>query len=91
MKYKKIKVTANADQSFKSFEIEVREPNLQDRAKLNDQIMDQDQKQNFSFWLKIIRSNTRYTDDELNQYSLEELVGMSSAIIESANKKKLKK
>ena len=90
MKYKKIKVTANADQSFKSFEIEVREPNLQDRAKLNE-IMDQDQKQNFSFWLKIIRTNTRYTDDELNQYSLEELVGMSSAIIESANKKKLKK
>ena len=53
--------------------------------------MDQDQKQNFSFWLKIIRTNTRYTDDELNQYSLEELVGMSTAIIESANKKKLKK
>ena len=53
--------------------------------------MDQTGKQNFSFWLQIIKDCTRYTDEELNGYSLDELVAFSSAIIEDVNKKKLKK
>tara|TARA_R110002167_G_scaffold95129_3_gene253582 strand:- start:1450 stop:1722 length:273 start_codon:yes stop_codon:yes gene_type:complete len=89
--YKKIKVKPNKSQGFKVFEIEVKEPNLQERAKLNDALMDNDSKQNFTFFLGIIKEHTRYSDEELNDYSLEELVAMSTAIIESANKKKLKK
>ena len=58
---------------------------------MNDLIMDQDRKKNFSFWLKIIKDCTRYTDDELNCYSLDELVAISSAIILDINKKKLTK
>ena len=77
--------------TFKAFEIETKELNLQERAELNDKIMDKDVKQNFSFWLSIIKDNTDYSDEELNKYSLEELVQMSSKIIENANKKKLKK
>ena len=92
---KKAKLIVRADkasgQTFKAFEVEVRELNLQERAELNDKIMDKEVKQNFSFWLSIIKDCTDYSDEELNEYSLEELVQMSSVIIENANKKKLKK
>ena len=86
---KKIKVEKG--KSFKAFEIDVKELNLQERAELNDKIMDSTVTQNFSFWLNIIRDCTNYKDEELNNYSLDELVAMSTAIIENANKKKLKK
>jgi len=86
---KKIKVEKG--KSFKAFEIDVKELNLQERAELNDKIMDSTITQNFSFWLNIIRDCTNYKDEELNDYSLDELVAMSTAIIENANKKKLKK
>ena len=64
---------------------------MQQRTELNDKLMDQSVPQNFTFWIGIIKENTTYSDDELNEYSLDELVAMASAIIESANKKKLKK
>ena len=86
----KINPDENSGHTFKAFEIEVKELNLTERAELNDKIMDQDIKQNFSFWLSILRDYTQYSDEELNKYSLEELVQMSSKIIENANKKKLK-
>ena len=90
---KKIKVVSDKEQghSFKAFEIEVKELNLEERAELNDKVMDSTIKQNFSFWVSIIKENTEYSDEELNKYSLQELVAMSTAIIENVNKKKLKK
>ena len=89
MKKAKLKVRPDkaSGQTFKAFEVEVRELNLQERAELNDKIMDKEVKQNFSFWLSIIKDCTDYSDEELNEYSLEELVQMSSVIIENANKK----
>ena len=87
----KLKVNPNEGQNFKAFTIEAKELNLQERAELNDKIMDKSVQQNFSFWIGIIKDNTDYSDEELNNYSLDELVAMSSAIIENANKKKLKK
>ena len=89
----KLKVSPDkqSGHTFKAFEIDVQQLNLEERARLNDKIMDKDVKQNFSFWLDIIRDCTDYSDEELNKYSLEELVQMSSKIIENANKKKLKK
>ena len=87
----KLKVNPNEGQTFKAFTIEAKELNLQERAELNDKIMDKSVQQNFSFWIGIIKDNTDYSDEELNNYSLDELVAMSSAIIENANKKKLKK
>ena len=91
--YKKIKIVAdkNRNKGIKTFEAEIRLLNLSERADLNDKIMDQGASQNFSFWLQIIKDCTRYTDDELNEYSLDELVALSSCIIEDVNKKKLKK
>ena len=87
----KLKVIPNEGKNFKAFTIEAKELNLQERAELNDKIMDKSVQQNFSFWIAIIKDNTDYSDEELNNYSLDELVAMSSAIIENANKKKLKK
>ena len=87
----KLKVKPNANQDFKAFEIEARQLNLQQRTELNDKLMDKSVPQNFTFWIGIIKENTTYSDDELNEYSLDELVAMASAIIESANKKILKK
>ena len=83
----KVRPDKASGQTFKAFEVEVRELNLQERAELNDKIMDKEVKQNFSFWLSIIKDCTDYSDEELNEYSLEELVQMSSVIIENANKK----
>lgn len=93
MSIKKLKIAPDKSKghTFKSFEVEAKILNLSERASLNDKIMDQDTKQNFSFWLDIIRENTKYSDEELNEYSLDELVAISSVIIEDCNKKKLKK
>ena len=56
----KLKVSPDkqSGHTFKAFEIEVRQLNLEERARLNDKIMDNDVKQNFSFWLDIIRDCT---------------------------------
>ena len=90
---KKLKVVPDKGkgQDFKPFQIEAKVLNLTSRAELNDKIMDTDRKQNFSFWLEIIKENTDYSDEVLNDHSLDELVAISSAIIEDCNKKKLKK
>ena len=90
---KKLKVVPDKGkgQDFKPFQIEAKVLNLTSRAELNYKIMDTDRKQNFSFWLEIIKENTDYSDEVLNDHSLDELVAISSAIIEDCNKKKLKK
>jgi hypothetical protein len=90
-RYKKIKIEGDKVKNFKSFEAEIRLLNLTERAEINDKIMEQKETQNFTFWLQIIKDCTRYTDEELNEYSLDELIALSSAIIEDMNKKKLKK
>lgn len=93
MSFKKIKVVAEKkrNQDFKTFEAEVKYLNLTERAEINDKIMDTESKQNFSFWLQIIKDCTKYTDEELNEWSLDQLIALSSAIVEDMNKKKLKK
>ena len=92
MALKKIKVNPDKkNQEFKPFEIEVKDPTMQERCIMNDKVMDTSIDKNFSFWVEIIKENTSFKDDELNLYSLQEIVGMANAIIESANKKKLKK
>ena len=93
MSFKKIKVVADkkVNQNFKTFEAEIKLLNLNERAEINDLIMDQEVNKNFSFWLKIIKDSTRYSDEELNEWSLDQIIALSSAIVEEMNKKKLKK
>jgi hypothetical protein len=58
---------------------------------LNDLIFDEKYKKNFSFWVKVIKTGTKLTDDEINNYSNEEIFSIGAKVIAVTNKKKLKK
>tara|TARA_R110002020_G_scaffold144793_1_gene317949 strand:- start:140 stop:397 length:258 start_codon:yes stop_codon:yes gene_type:complete len=78
-------------ESIKQFNIEIKQLTLDERAEINDMIIDTEISKNFSFWLKIIRIGTDWTDEEINNYSTDEIVAIAGSIIEETNKKKLKK
>ena len=78
-------------EGFKPFDCELKDINLTERAEINDMIIDTEISKNFSFWLKIIRIGTDWTDEEINNYSTDEIVAIAGSIIEETNKKKLKK
>ena len=73
---------------FKTFECELKELNLTERAEINDLIFDTESKKNFSFWLDIIKRGTSLSDDELNKYSNDEIYGLGASVIVEMNKKK---
>ena len=81
----KVKVKGDG---FKTFECELKELNLTERAEINDLIFDTESKKNFSFWLDIIKRGTSLSDDELNKYSNEEIYGLGASVIVEMNKKK---
>ena len=78
-------------EGIKSFEVEFKELNLTQRAEINDIIFDTDVKKNFSFWLDIIKSGTTLTDDDIHNYSNDEIYSIGAKVILEMNKKKLKK
>ena len=78
-------------ESIKQFNIEIKQLTLDERAEINDMIIDTEISKNFSFWLKIIRIGTDWTDEEINNSSTDEIVAIAGSIIEETNKKKLKK
>ena len=78
-------------EKVKEFSLEIKELTLDERAELNDMIVDESLPKNFSFWLKVIRLGCDLTDDEINRHSTDEIVAIAGSIIEEANKKKLKK
>ena len=78
-------------ESIKSFEVEFKELNLTQRAEINDIIFDTDVKKNFSFWLDIIKRGTTLTDDDIHNYSNDEIYSIGAKVILEMNKKKLKK
>jgi len=82
-----VKVKATEGQDFKPFAIEVREPNLRDREKMMNLIM-KTELRDFSTLIQIIKMGTDYSDQELNQFSNDQLAGMCNAIVESWSKKK---
>ena len=75
-------------EGFKTFECELKELNLTERAEINDLIFDTESKKNFSFWLDIIKRGTSLSDDELNKYSNDEIYGLGASVIIEMNKKK---
>ena len=76
---------------IKTFEVEFKELNLTERAEINDIIFDADIKKNFSFWLDIIKRGTTLKDDDIHEYSNDELYSIGAKVILEMNKKKLKK
>tara|TARA_R110000824_G_scaffold176451_1_gene355414 strand:+ start:5146 stop:5412 length:267 start_codon:yes stop_codon:yes gene_type:complete len=88
MALKKVNIEANG---IKTFEVELKDLTLDERAEVNDAIMDENQSKNFSFWINIIRKGTELSDDEINSYSQNEIYALGSKIINDMNKKKKKK
>ena len=84
----KVKVEGDG---IKSFDVEFKELNLTQRAEVNDIIFDTDVKKNFSFWLDIIKRGTTLKDDDIHEYSNEEIYSIGTKVILEMNKKKLKK
>ena len=78
-------------EGIKSFDVEFKDLNLTQRAEINDLIFDTDVKKNFSFWLEIIKRGTTLKDEDIHEYSNEEIYSIGAKVILEMNKKKLKK
>ena len=76
-------------EGFKVFEASLKKLNLTERAEINDLIFDVKSTKNFSFWVEIIKKGTDYSDEEINNFSNEEIYGLGSTIVVEMNKKKL--
>lgn len=85
-----IKVKPTDKQNFKEFEFEINEITWKKRCELNDKMIEQSTGKipPFSFWGEIVLDNTKITEDELNNYSTDEIIGMANKIFEFANSKK---
>ena len=86
---KKLKIEG---EGFKPFEIEVREPNLDEREDLNALLykMFNDKNGMFGPSINIIRMMTKLTDDDINNYSNDQIFLIAMTISNFVNKKKLK-
>ncbi len=86
-----VKPNKTHNQKFKSFEIELKTLGLQDRCKLNDEMIaksQEDKQPGFSYWVNVLRIGTDLTDEEINKFSSEEIIAIAETIFEEANKKK---
>lgn len=87
---KKLKIKG---EGFKPFEVEVREPNLDEREDLNALLYKMFNEKNGMFGpsINIIRMMTKLTDDDINNYSNEQIFQIAIEISNFVNKKKLMK
>ncbi len=87
---KKLKIKG---EGFKTFEIEVKEPNLDEREELNAFLYKMFNEKNGMFGpsINIIRLTTNLTDEDINQYSNDQIFQIAIEISNFVNKKKLKK
>ena len=78
------------NKEFKTFKIDLKELNLDERSALNDKFMQEANEglPNFSFWVDVVRQGTELPDKEINKYSTDELIAIANKIFEEANKKK---
>ena len=78
------------NKEFKTFKIDLKELDLDQRSELNDKFMEESSNgvPNFSFWVDVIRMGTELPDEEINKYSTDELIAITNKIFEEANKKK---
>lgn len=86
-----VKVKPDANQSFKTFEIEMVKIDWKKRCELNDMMIQKtgaDSNPSFSFWGGICLEYTKLTEEELNKLSTDEIVAISQTIFEVANAKK---
>tara|TARA_R110002012_G_scaffold236628_1_gene410360 strand:+ start:184 stop:450 length:267 start_codon:yes stop_codon:yes gene_type:complete len=87
-----IKVTVKGE-DFKPFDIEIKELNLNDREELNTILykMFNNEKGMFGPALDVIRFATDMTDEQINEFSNEQIFQVAIDISNIVNKKKLQK
>tara|TARA_R110002020_G_scaffold425751_2_gene635181 strand:- start:1031 stop:1300 length:270 start_codon:yes stop_codon:yes gene_type:complete len=88
MSEKSVKVKANESQEFKTFEVEIPKITWKKRCELNDMMIEREGKMNFSFWGDICLQFTNLKEEDLNNYSNDEIVAIANTVFDVANRKK---
>ena len=80
-------------EGIKAFKIEVKEFNLQERIELNDLLYKffNNKEGMFGPAIDIVRLATDFSDEEINNYSNEEIFQIAIAVSNYVNKKKVMK
>ena len=80
-------------EGVKPFKIEVKEFNLQDRIELNNLLYEffNNKEGMFGPAIDIVRLATDFSDEEINNYSNDEIFGIAISVSNYVNKKKVKK
>ena len=80
-------------EGVKPFKIEVKEFNLQERIELNNLLYEffNNKEGMFGPAVDIVRLATDFSDEEINNYSNDEIFGIAISVSNYVNKKKVKK
>ena len=80
-------------EGVKPFKIEVKEFNLQERIELNNLLYEffNNKEGMFGPAIDIVRLATDMSDEEINNYSNDEIFGIAISVSNYVNKKKVKK
>ena len=81
------------EECVKPFKIEVKEFNLQERIELNNLLYEffNNKEGMFGPAIDIVRLATDFSDEEINNYSNDEIFGIAISVSNYVNKKKVKK
>ena len=84
-----LKVKPTDAQSFKTFEINVKKFDWKSRCDINNRYLEcEGNVPSFEFWGNIIIDFTDIKEDELNDYSNDEIMAICTHVYEYANSKK---
>ena len=89
---KKRKVVASGKSDFKTFQVEIPDITWGKRCELNDMMIEANSGDgimpSFSFWGEIVLNYTTLTEDQINNYSTDEIKAIANKVFEVANSKK---
>jgi len=86
-----VKIKPTKEQEFKAFEVEIPKITWKRRCELNDLMISKNSNGEippFSFWGEVVLKFTKLSEEELNEYSTDEIISIANAVFEEANKKK---
>ena len=86
-----VKVKPTESQEVKAFEVEIPKITWKRRCELNDLMISKNSNGEippFSFWGEVVLKFTKLSEEELNEYSTDEIISIANAVFEEANKKK---
>ena len=86
-----VKIKASENQDFKTFEVEIPDITWKKRCELNDMMIERttgDKSPNFSFWGDICLKFTNLKEEDLNNWSTDEIIAIANTVFDVANRKK---